>query len=102
MRFHCIQPPGPGEGGVIRRLLRQGLTEEPAQAQRVAQAPGNSPFRINPFEVAQQQRTKVDARRDTGASHAALVITPAQALHVPVEVALVENLIQPILERMRR
>jgi hypothetical protein len=31
-----------------------------------------------------------------------LVITPAQALHVPVEVVLVENLIQPILESMRR
>ena len=102
MRFHRIQPPGPGDGGVIRRLLRQGITDEPAQGQGIAQAPGNSPFRINPFEVAQQQRTKVDARRDTGASHAALVIAPAQSLHVPVEVVLVENLIQPIVESMRR
>src|SRR5258708_28053499 len=87
---------------MIRRLLRQGVCDELTQGQGVGQTPGNSTLRINPFEVPQQQRTKVDPRRDARAPQAALVITPTQLLHVTVEVVLIENLIQPFVKGMRR
>ena len=87
---------------MIWRFLRQCVSDELAHGQGISQPPGNSPFRINPFEVPQEQRTKVDPRRDAGPSPATFVIPPAQLLHVTVEVVLVENLIQPVVKGMRR
>ncbi len=87
---------------MIRRLLRQCVRDEFAQRQGVGQPPGNATFRIDPFQVPQQERTKVHSRGDAGASQAALVITPAQPLQGTVKVVLVENLIQAIVKSMRR
>src|SRR5215471_10004924 len=48
---------------MVRRGLVQCVSQELPYRQRIGRAPGNSTFRIQTFEVADQKRAKVHTRR---------------------------------------
>ena len=88
---------------MVRRRLVQRVSLELPQRQRVGRPPRDSSLRIQALEVADQQRAKIDARSHTGPTVGALLVElRAQPLHLRVELMLVQDLVQPVVERIRR
>src|SRR5436309_16112351 len=56
----------------------------------------------SPFEIADQQQAEIHARSQTGAAQRPFVVTPVDALHVAIELTLVQDLVQTVIERVRR
>ena len=87
---------------VVRRCLRQRDVEELPEAQRIARPPRNRAFRIQAFEVAQKQHPEVAARRQTWPADPVRVELRTLRLDQGVEARLVEDTVQPLVERVAR
>src|ERR1051325_103900 len=85
---------------MIRCSLIQTDLQELPQCQRIGQAPCDAPFRVNPLEVSDQQRTKVHARSHGWAAFLVGIDLGAFALGKPIKLLLVEQMIQALVERM--
>jgi hypothetical protein len=86
---------------MIGRCLRQHQPEKLAQRQRIRGAPRNGALGIQAFEIPDQQQPEVPARRQAGSADLVGIKRLAESFDVPVEVMLVEDLIQSRVERMR-
>src|ERR1700680_4983493 len=87
-----VQTPRPGDRRVIRRLLVETKAQESAQRKGVCHPPGNATFRVQPFEVANQQRAEVNPRGHARPSILALLIElPAKKLHLLIKLMLVQD-----------
>src|SRR5688500_4088751 len=84
---------------MIGRSLRQHQPEKLSQRKRIRSTPRNGALGVQPLEITDQQQLEVAARRQAGAG-LVRIETLAQNLDESVEVMLVENLIQPRVERM--
>ena len=94
--------PRPGNRRMIRRRLVHRQPQKSAYRQRVARAPGDPAFRVDPFKVADQQQPEVPTRRQARPSHHRRVEPRALAFDKPIEVVGVQQRIQPRVERMPR
>jgi len=70
------------------------------QRKRIHGTPRHRSFRIQAFEIADQQQPEAASWRQTRAAHVVSVESLAESVDVTVEVMPVENLIQPRVERM--
>jgi hypothetical protein len=100
VRLQIDQAPCPGNRRMVGRRRGQHQAEKLAQRKRIRCPPGDRALSVQPFEVADQQQTKVAAGWQTGPPFVRIQ-SPAQPLDEPVEVVRVEDLIQPLVERMR-
>ena len=94
--------PRPGNRRMIRRRLVHRQPQKTAHRQRVARAPGDPAFRVDPFKVADQQQPEVPTRRQARPSHHRRVEPRALAFDKPIEVGGVQQRTQPRVERMPR
>jgi hypothetical protein len=84
---------------MIRRRLRQQQPEKLAQGKRIGRPPRDRALSVQAFEIADQQQPEVAPRRQPWS--AVIRGKPlAQPFDVPVEIMLIENLIQSRVERM--
>jgi hypothetical protein len=84
---------------MIGRRLRQHQAEKLAQRERIGGPPRNRTLSIQALEIADQQQPKVAPRRQPRPA-VVRVESLAQAFDIPVEIVLVEDLIQSRVERM--
>src|SRR3989442_412791 len=72
-----------------------------AQRQRVRRSPRDAALALDPLEIANQQQAKIPPRRQRRPPHRLGVETLALPLHERVEPALLQHLVQALIERMR-
>jgi hypothetical protein len=94
--------PRPGNRRMIRRRLVHRQPQKSAYRQRVAGAPSDPAFRVDPFKVADQQQAEVPTRCEARPSHHRRVKLGALAFDEPIEGASVQQRIQPRIEGMPR
>ena len=102
VRLHINQPARPRDRRVVGHVLIQPHTQEPADGERVGCPPCDPALRIQAFEVADQQQPEVDPRRQARPSHRRRVERAARLLHERIEARVVQEDIQPLVERVRR
>src|SRR5271167_3407074 len=102
MGVHIDQPPGARNRRVVRRVLVQANAHKTPQRQRVRQPPSNAALRPDAFEISDQQRTKVDSRRQGGPSVLGRVELRAPTLDKLVKTLGFQQLIQLLVEGMSR
>jgi hypothetical protein len=85
---------------VIGRRLGQHQPEKRAQRKRIRGTPRNGTLGVQAFEIADQQQAEVAARRQARPS-LVCVESLAESFDVPVEVMLLEDLIQSCVKWMR-
>jgi hypothetical protein len=102
VRLQVDQPPRPRDRRVIRRRLRDPHAYELPQRQRIGQAPRDAALTIDSFEIADRQRTKIDAGDQAWATHRRRVEPAAKALHKRVKFLCIQKLVQALIERMTR
>src|ERR1035441_3479433 len=102
MRVQIDQPPRARNRRVIRRVLVQRDAHETSQCQRVRQPPGNPPLRPNALEIPDQQRPKVNPRRQRRTPVLLGIKLRAPGLDKLVEALGLQQLIQTLIERMPR
>ena len=83
------QATGARQRRVVRRGLVEGEVQKRANAQRVGGAPRDRSFRIQPFEVAEQQQPEIPARRQTRPADPVRVERCALRFHERIEPRLV-------------
>src|SRR6266851_56583 len=86
----------------FRRRSRRAKAHEAAHRERIGRTPGEAALRVEPFEVPEQQQPEVPPWRQAGPPHHWRVERPTLLLREPVEAGLVENGVQPRIERMAR
>src|SRR5580658_6163379 len=84
---------------MIGRGLAQFETEKRSQRQRVGRAPRNSALGIDPFEIPNQQRTKVNSGREARTPDFS-VETLASRFGKAIKSALVQQPVQTLIEWM--
>src|SRR5215831_13651645 len=67
-----------------------------------ANSPGDASFAVDPLEEADQHQTEVHARHERRTAQLLVIKLPAAALAELVESGLVQQLVQPLIERMTR
>src|SRR2546422_11552098 len=72
-----------------------------AQRQRVRRSPRDAALALDPLDIANQQQAKIPPRRQRRPPHRLGVETLALPLHERVEPALLQHLVQALIERMR-
>ena len=87
---------------MIRRRLVPSHPQKAPQRQRVVRPPGDSALGIDAFEVANQQQPEVNSRRQTRPPPPRRIEPPAPPLRKLVEVALLQQLVQALIERVTR
>src|SRR5450755_777888 len=102
MGVHIDQPPGARYRGVVRRILVQSNAHKTPQRQRVRQPPGNAALRLDAFEISDQQRTKVNPRRQRGPSVLGRIELRTPLLDKLVKALGFQQLIQLLVEGMPR
>ncbi len=85
---------------MIRRLLVYRQLQKSAHRQRVARAPSDPAFRVDPFKIAQQQQPEVPTGRDARPSHHRRIESGALAFGKPIEISGVQQRIQQRVEGM--
>jgi hypothetical protein len=85
---------------MIRRRLWQLQPEKLAQRKGIRRAPRDGTLGVQAFKVADQQQAKVASGRQTRPADLVRIESLTEAFDVPVEVVLVEDLIQSPVERM--
>jgi hypothetical protein len=84
---------------MVWRFLVQGVTQKAPQGQRIGSTPSDGPFRVQALEISDQRCSKVNARGNTRpAIRTRLVELPAECLDPPIEVMLIQNLVQSVVE----
>ena len=100
-------PAGPRDRGragncrMVRRCLRQHQPEKFTERKRIRRTPRNRALGVQAFEIADQQQPEVASGRQARSANLLGIELLAESFDVSVEVMLVENLIQPRVERMR-
>src|SRR5437660_3568684 len=87
---------------MIRRVLVQSDAHKAPQRQRVRQPPGNPALRPDALEIPDQQRPKVNPRRQRRAPVLLRIKLRAPALDKLVEALGLQQFIQPLIEWMPR
>jgi hypothetical protein len=100
MRFHIDQPPRARDRRVIRRLLVQSYPQKTAQRQRIRRPPRDPPLALDPFEVPDQQQTKIPSRHQRRTPHPLRIETRTLPLHKLIKPALLQHSVQLFVERM--
>src|SRR5437667_1982854 len=100
MRFHRAQPPRARDRGVIWRRLGQPQFSKLAQPQRIRRPPRDATLPLNPFEISDQQQAKIPPRRQRRTPHRLRVGSLTLPLYNLVEPTLLQQLVQPLVERM--
>src|SRR5437870_1843958 len=100
MRFHRDQPPRARDRGVIWRRLGQPQFAKLAQRQRIRRPPRDATLPLNPFEISDQQQAKIPPRRQRRTPHRLRVEALTLPLYKLVEPTLLQQLVQPLVERM--
>ena len=85
---------------VVGRGLVQREVQKLADAQRVGGAPRDRPFRVQAFEVAEQQQPEIAARRQTRPADPVGVERRALRFDEGIEARLVERAIQALVKRV--
>jgi hypothetical protein len=85
---------------VVGRRLHQLYIQKSAQRKGVGRSPGNCALRIETFEVANQQQSKIATGRQTWSPHRFGIKPRTQPLNVRIKPSFVQNLIQPLIKRM--
>ena len=101
VRFEVDQPTRTRDRGVVGRHLHQLHIEKSAQRKGIGRPPGNCALRIEPFEVTNQQQSKIPTGRQTGSPHRLCIKPRAQPLNMRIESGFVQNPIQTLIKRMR-
>ncbi len=94
------QAPRPRDRRMVRRGLLQGHAQKRAERQRIRGAPGDTPFRVEAFEVADEQQAEVTSGRQAGPTHHRRVEARAPLLDEAIEVVRIKQGIQTRVERM--
>src|SRR5262249_29403829 len=102
VRFHVNQAARARDRGVIGRGAVEAKAHEAAYGQRIRRAPGDAALRVEPFEVSDQQQTKVSSRWPTRSAHHRSVELLTLLRGEPVEAGVVEGSVQSGVERMAR
>ena len=102
MRLDVDPSPRARHRRVVRRRVVQRDVQELSEAQRIGGSPGNRPFRVQAFEVAEQQHSEVAAQRQTRPTDSVGVELRALLLDEGIETGLVEHTIQALVERVTR
>ena len=100
VRLEVDQAPGARQRRVVGRGLVQREVQKLADAQRVGGAPRDRPFRVQAFEVAEQQQPEIAARRQTRPADSVGVERRALRFDEGIEVRLVERAIQALVKRV--
>src|SRR5437773_5249076 len=87
---------------MIRRVLVQSDAHKAPQGQRVRQPPGNPPLRPDALEIPDQQRTKVNPRRQRRTPVLGRIELRTPLLDKLVEALGLQQLIQTLIKRMSR
>jgi hypothetical protein len=85
---------------VIGRRRVEAEAHEAADGERIRGAPRDATFGVETFEIADQQQGEVPAGRQAWSSHHRRVESLTLLLGKPVEAGVVENAVQPRVERM--
>src|SRR5215470_5444707 len=86
---------------MIRCRLRQPVSQETLQTQRVCASPCDPSLRIDAFEIPDQQHPKVHSRCDARPTHCfALIETKALSLRKLIKAGSVQNLIYPVVKNV--
>src|SRR5438270_3648775 len=102
MRVQIDQSPRPRNRRAIRRVLVQRDPHETPQGQRVRQPPSNTALRPDALEIPDQQRPKVNPRRQRRAPVLLRIKLRAPLLDKLVEALGLQQLIQTLIKRMSR
>src|SRR5437879_10185129 len=102
MGVHIDQPSRPRDRGVIRRVLVQRYAHETPQRQRIRQPPGNPALRPDALEIPDQQRPKVNPRRQRRTPVLGRIELRTPLLDKLVEVLGLQQFIQALIKRMSR
>src|SRR5271157_6323143 len=102
MRVHINQPPCARYRRVIRRVLVQANAHKTPQRQRIRQPPGNAALRPDALEIPDQQRTKIDSRRQGRPPVLGRIELRTPSLDKLVKALGFQQLIQPLIKRMPR
>jgi hypothetical protein len=99
VRLEINQATSAGNRRMVRRRVRQHQAEKLAQGKRIGRPPRDRALRVQAFEIADQQQPEVATGRQSW-STVVRIESLAQAFDEPVEIVLVEDLIQSHVERM--
>src|SRR5271157_3763589 len=102
MRVHIDQSPRARYRRVVRRALVQSNAHKTPQRQRVRQPPGNAALRPHALEIPDQQRAKVDPRRQRRPSVLRRIELRTPLLDKLVKALGFQQLIQLLVEGMPR
>src|SRR5260370_19769002 len=92
----------PRDRGVIRRVLVQRYAHETPHRQRIRQPPGNPALRPDALEIPDQQRPKVNPRRQRRTPVLGRIELRTPLLDKLVEVLGLQQFIQALIKRMSR
>ena len=95
MRFDVDQPAGAGEGGMIGAAFVESDSQKVADAERIGGPLGDTAFRIDALEIADEEGAEVDARGEAGPAHFFGVELLAGSFGELVELFGVEQFIEP-------
>src|ERR1035441_194205 len=96
------QPPSARNRRVVRRVLVQRYAHKAPQRQRIRQPPGDPTLAVEALEIPDQQRPEVDPRRQRRPPVLRRIELGTPALDKLVEALRLQQLIQPLVERMSR
>src|SRR5206468_119260 len=82
------------------RHLVQPRSQKTAQRQRVRRPPCDATLAVDAFKIPDEQQTEVPPRRQTRPPHSLRVEPGALLFHPFVKAALLQQLVQPLVERM--
>ena len=85
---------------MVRRRLVQREVQELPDAQRLGRAPRDGPLRVQALKIAEQQQPEIAPRRQTRPADTVGIELRALRLDEGVEARVVEDAIQPRIERM--
>ena len=95
------QPPRPRDRRVVGGGVWQLQMQEATHTQRVRRPPRDRPLRVQPFKVAEHQQPEVPPRRQTRPPDPVGVKARALRLDECVEARVIEQPVQPLVERVR-
>ena len=102
VRLQIDQAPRARNRRMIGWRLVHGQPQQAADRQRVRRAPRHPAFRVDAFEVADQQQAEVAPGCQARSAHHGRVEPVTQAFDEPIDVVPVEQRRQPRVERMAR
>src|SRR5450759_3943864 len=102
MRVQIDQSPRARNRRVVRRVLIQRNAHKASQRQRVRQPPGYAALRPDALEIPDQQRAKVNPRRQRRPPIPGRIELRAPLLDKLVEALALQQLVQLLVKRMSR